>query len=141
MEESSGAAGQDREQLELLSLFHYVAAGIVALLTLVPFVQLAVGLTMAAQQLRRPRPEDFLLVALGWLFVSIAALAIACGLGYAACLAVAGRSLARRERHTFCLVVAVVSCFLVPFGTLLGVFTLLVLIRPSVRELFAAPPP
>jgi hypothetical protein len=32
---------------------------------------------------------------------------------------------------------AAISCIFMPFGTVLGVFTIIVLLRPSVKELFA----
>jgi hypothetical protein len=59
----------------------------------------------------------------------------------------AGRFLARRKHHLFCLVVAGVECLFFPFGTVLGVFTIIVLMRPSVQQAFEAngpwqqPPP
>ena len=53
----------------------------------------------------------------------------------------AGRSIKRRKRHAFCLVVAGLSCFFMPFGTILGVFSLIVLNRPSIKLLFAAESP
>jgi hypothetical protein len=52
---------------------------------------------------------------------------------------VAGRSLARRKRYLFCLIVAGTMCVMCnPLGTVLGVFTIVVLLRPSVKELFGA---
>jgi len=126
----------DREHLELLSIFHYVVAGITGLASLLPMAHLALGLSVISRASRRPGLDELVAAAIGWFFVLFAALAIACGIGFAACLAVAGRSLARRERYTFCLVVAAVACVLVPFGTLLGIFSLLVLMRPSVRAGF-----
>lgn len=139
MSEPSGTeTRQDREQLELLSIFHYVAAGITALLSLLPLAQLALGLTVLARVTRAPRGEELFAAIGAWFFVLVGAVAAACGLALAACLAVAGRALAQRRRHTFCVVVAAVACLMVPFGTLLGIFSLLVLTRPSVRELFAA---
>jgi hypothetical protein len=60
------------------------------------------------------------------------------GVSFAVCLVQAGRALMQRRRYTFCLVIGGLSCILMPFGTVLGVFTILVLVRPSVRELFGA---
>jgi len=48
----------------------------------------------------------------------------------------AGRCLSRRKNHLLCLIVAGVSCLFVPMGTVLGVFSIIVLMRPSVKELF-----
>jgi hypothetical protein len=61
---------------------------------------------------------------------------------YALALFLAARFLAERRRHTFCVVVAAISCTFTPLGTVLGVFTLIVLFRPSVKALFGldAPP-
>lgn len=49
---------------------------------------------------------------------------------------IAGRCISLRKHYTFCLVVACIECFSVPFGTVLGVSTLLVLNRALVKELF-----
>jgi hypothetical protein len=43
----------------------------------------------------------------------------------------------RRKHFTFCLIMAAVECIFMPFGTVLGTFTILVINRPSVRELFS----
>ena len=47
------------------------------------------------------------------------------------------RRLRERRSKTFCIVTAGISCFGLPYGTALGVFTLLVLSRPSVQALFS----
>ena len=48
----------------------------------------------------------------------------------------AGRFLTRRAHYMYCFVVAAIECLLMPFGTILGVFTIIVLVRPSVKALF-----
>ena len=42
----------------------------------------------------------------------------------------------QRRNRSFCFVVACLSCFNVPLGTILGIFTILVLNRPSVQAGF-----
>ena len=49
-----------------------------------------------------------------------------------------GVFLGRRKYRTFSLVVAVMNCIHIPLGTVLGVFTIIVLLRPSVREVYDA---
>jgi hypothetical protein len=63
-------------------------------------------------------------------------LALLLGWTMAALTAVAGRSLTRRRRYTFCLVIAGLLCLWMPFGTILGVFTLITLTKPPVRAQF-----
>lgn len=50
----------------------------------------------------------------------------------------AGRCLAARKRYTFCFVVACLSLTMMPFGTALGIFTLVVLLKEPVKRLFGA---
>ena len=47
------------------------------------------------------------------------------------------KKLVRRESKTLCFVVAGINCLNMPLGTVLGIFTFLVLSRPSVAESFA----
>lgn len=129
----------DREHLHLLSIFHFIVAGLTALFSLLPLFHLLLGWTMIARGLDSAGERDPFAPVIGWLFVFFASGAIALGLALAVCLAVAGRNLERRRGYTFCLVVAAISCLFVPFGTVLGVFTLIVLLRPSVKALFGVP--
>jgi len=55
-------------------------------------------------------------------------------------LIVAGSSLRSKRRWVLCLVVAGMNCLNAPLGTVLGVFTFLVLFRPTVKALFLGPP-
>ncbi len=44
------------------------------------------------------------------------------------------RYIGKRRNKTFSIVVAAVNCVQIPFGTVLGVFTIIVLTRPSVQS-------
>ena len=79
--------------------------------------------------------------AIGLVFVIFASIFILFAWTFAALLAFAGRSLSQRKRYTFCLVMACVACLNMPFGTVLGIFTIIVLMRPSVKALFTASTP
>ncbi len=127
---------QDAEHLSLLAIFHYVAAGLTALFACVPFIHLALGIAMIAGGLRgtnAPPP------AVGWLFVIVAAFFIGCGWTLALLIFLAGRRLKRHTAWTFCFVIAVFECLLMPYGTVLGVFTIIVLNRLSVKAMFGQP--
>jgi hypothetical protein len=56
----------------------------------------------------------------------------------AACMIATGRKLTRRASRTFCLVIAGLECALMPLGTILGIFTIVVLTKDSVKQIFAA---
>lgn len=133
---------QDADHLRLLSIFHYIVAGIIALFGCFPLVHVAFGTAMLVQPdlfgtgSGGPPPQLMGLMFLGvGLFISGLFWATAAG------LAGAGYFLSRRRHYLFCLVVAGVACLIMPFGTVLGVFTIIVLQRPAVKQLFDLMPP
>lgn len=127
---------QDDEQIRLLSIFHYVVSGLAGLFSLFPLLHLIFGLFIvfsgeSFDDGKGPPPAF-----VGWVFVSFAAVFITLGLTFAGFVLAAGRYLAQRRNYTFCLVVAGVECIFMPFGTVLGVFTIIVLMRESVKQQF-----
>jgi len=134
----------DIQHLDILSIFHYVVAGISALFSLFPIFHLMMGISILAGGFFPPEAEmeaPFPFWLFGLMFTLIPAAIIFFGLVFSAFIAAAGYFLAKRKNHTFCLVMAGVGCIFMPFGTVLGVFTIIVLSRPSVKELFNATKP
>ena len=124
---------QDAEHLKMLSVFHYVAAGMAAMVACIPLIHLFMGLALATGMFGDTDPEAR---PVGLVIMAFAGLFILCGWTFAAFIAFAGRSLQKRKRYTFCLVMAGVECLFMPVGTVLGVFTIMVLVRDSAKELF-----
>lgn len=132
-------SAQDEEHLRLLVLFHYIVGGIIAALSSVFLVHVVIGLTMIfhpsafpSSPGSPPMPGDF-----GYLFVAMGSVAVLGGWTLAGLNIFAGRCLRDRKRYVLVLVVAGIDCLLaMPLGTVLGVFTFIVLTRPAVRALF-----
>jgi len=131
---------QDLEHLRLLSIFHYVVAGLAALFACFPVFHLVFGLLFVfAPNIFDHPPKGGDAEAMrfvGLLISAVAATLMLVGWTFAFCVFLSGRNLARRRRYTFCLVIAGLLCIFMPFGTVLGVFTIIVLVRPSVKALF-----
>jgi hypothetical protein len=127
---------EDLQYLKLLSIFHYVFGGVGALFASIPIIYVIIG--MLAFFI--PGPIHFesesLPAFIGLLFIIFGASLIVLGWTLSACIIIAGRYLARKRHYMFCIVVAALECMCMPFGTVLGVFTIIVLSRPAVRELF-----
>jgi len=131
---------QDESQLKLLSLFHYILAGLSALLSSFFLFHVAWGISiwrgtpLFAGGAHGGPPPPF-----GILMTFMGGAAVVGGWVFAGCLIMAGRSLAARKRYLFCLVIAGATCVLCnPLGLVLGIFTFVVLNRPSVKMLFGA---
>ena len=131
---------QDREHLRLLAIFHYVVAGLAALFSFFPLLYTTVGaiFIFAARHGTAKPGEELPPEFLGWIFAVVGLLLFLLGIAMAICILLAGRCLSRNKRYTFALVMACIECLFIPFGTILGVFTIIALLREPVKGLFAA---
>jgi hypothetical protein len=126
----------DNEQhLRLLGVFHYVVAVLTALFALFPLIHLTVGwfLLHAPPSKQGQPPPAFV----GYMFMAFGAVFFLLGQSFAACVFAAGRCIRSRTRYWFVFVMASLQCAFFPFGTVLGVFTIVVLSRPAVKQMFS----
>lgn len=129
-------------QLDALGVIHYVLAGFVALFGLMPLIHVAMGLGMVSGHFPfgppgHARPE--FPPMFGWFFVVFGGVFILAAQAMAVTLAVAGTYLRQRRRWLFCVVVDAIACSMFPFGTALGVVTLVVLSEPEMKARFSFP--
>jgi len=127
---------QDNQHVQLLSVFHYVLGGITALFACFPFIHLAVGIAVVSGAFPDQPGQHGFPVFFGWIFIAVASVLILLGWTLAVSVLVVGRSLARRTHYLYYFVVAAIECVFIPLGTVLGVFTIIVLSRNSVKALF-----
>ena len=133
---------QEEQHLQLLTIFHYIVGGLTAFLACFPLIHLTIGLVMVFGGFSSNQaPPAFV----GWLFIILGGGFFLVGQSLAICIIIAGRFLAQRRRYPFVFVVACCECLFMPFGTVLGVFTIVLLSRESVKSAFntasAAPAP
>ena len=130
----------DREHLRLLSIFHFVAAGLacVGLLfvaghyAIFHFVFSNPDFWANAPKGAGP-PPAFFLAMFHWLYAVFGTWFAVSGL-----VNILSGVFLRRLRHrTFCLAVGALNCLHLPLGTILGVFTFIVLTRESVAKAYA----
>ncbi len=139
---------QDLEHLKLLAIFYYIMAGLTFLIACFFLIYFFMGLAMVNGAFPTPPPPPGAAPGtpnpavavqrmMGWMFLVFGGAAVLFGWAIAIAAAIAGRCLQVHRRWTFCFVVACILCLQVPMGTALGVFTILVLVRPTVKDLFA----
>jgi len=131
----------DNEHLKMLSIFHYVLAGFAfagLLFLCVHFLIMTAVFTNPAisnspKNQLGPPPEVFMAIFMffylvfGGMLLAVAVLNL-----------LSANFLRKRKHRTFSLVVAGLDCMQIPFGTALGVFTIMVLTRASVREQYGS---
>lgn len=127
---------EDIEYLRLLSIFHYVVGGLAALFACFPIIYIAVGVLALYVPGSMDAEGEALPALFGWIFIVFGGALILVGWAFAVFSIVAGRYLARQAHYLFCMVMAAIECIFIPFGTVLGIFTILVLSKPSVKKMF-----
>ena len=135
---------RDLEHLKLLSVLYYVKAGLSAVFGTFPIIHLIVGIVMVASpDLMKGDSGSGPPAFFGFMFIGMASLFILGGWTCAVLQFLTARNLKRRRRKGLCMFTAGITCLFVPLGTVLGVFTFLVLNRPTVGPLFedSAPTP
>jgi hypothetical protein len=130
----------DADHLRLLSIFHFIGAGLAVLglgflaLHYMFFHALIDNPDLWKNQKGAvPPPKEFFAM-FKWLYVFF-------GIWFVvSCIAnvLSGVFLGRRKCRTFSIIVAAMNCVHIPLGTVLGVFTIIVLLRPSVRDAYDA---
>jgi hypothetical protein len=132
----------DDEHIKLLSLGYMVSAAMSAFFGLFGLMYMAFGTFFAAVVSRMPQngpnnqpPPAFI----GWIFGAIGLFMFLFMATLAALKFRAAFCLKRRKSRTFCMVIAALCCLGVPYGTVLGALTFVVLGRPSVQQQFDHP--
>ena len=128
---------KDAEHLKLLSVFHYVFAGLSVLglgFLVLHFMFMRMIFTNPAMlegSKGGPPPQEIcgvfiVFYAIGGVLVVVAGI-----LNF-----LSAKFMRQRRHRMFSLVVAGMNCLQVPIGTVLGIFTILVLCRDSVLEMY-----
>lgn len=122
-------------ELNLLAIFHYILGGLTALFSFFPVIHLVIGILMVSGAFEGSDTDPAAAI-FGWAFVIIPSILILAGLCLAVCIIIAGRKLKQCKSRTFCIVIAAIECAFVPFGTVLGVFTIVSLSKDSIKKKF-----
>jgi hypothetical protein len=128
---------QDVEHLGLLSVGFYVSSAATALVGLLPMLPLAFSLAMAIGTLPENVTAAFsALPVVGWLMALMCFSATATAGAMAMLSFLAARALRARRGQVLVTAAAAFNLLHAPIGTLVGVLTLVVLSRASVRAAF-----
>lgn len=121
--------------LKVLSILHYVYGALVCVMGMAMLSLVGLGAFLAsdvvAQNAEEPPPE-WLGAFLGAFGMALFIIILLWGLF----IVLSGRWIARRRNRTASIVVAALCLLSFPFGTALGIFTLVVLLNDEVRQAY-----
>ncbi len=134
---------RDADHLRTLAILHYVWGGLILLFSCFTIIYIVLGVMVLSGAIKfppttgpaggpQPSPELF-----GWMFAGFGGCGLVLGSTLGILTIVSGRRMGQRRSRTFSIVIASINCLSVPLGTTLGVFTLVVLLRDSVKAMYA----
>ena len=127
----------DNEHLRLLSIFHYVVGGIGCLFSCMTIFHIAIGLTFILSPETMTGDEGETMPAFfGWMFFLMGSGFFILGQVTSIAIIVSGRFVSKRKNYMYSFIVGCVECIFLPFGTVLGVFTIIILSKESVKALY-----
>jgi hypothetical protein len=129
----------DEEHLRLLRIGYLVSGAMSAVFAAFPLFYVALGVAVVRGiSTSLPVRADLDPRFFGWIFVAVGLSLFFFLAGNAVTKLAAARAIGQRRMHTFCLVTAALTTLGIPWGTVLGILSFIVLERPSVKALFAA---
>ena len=126
---------KEEEHLNLLAIFYYIKGGLNLAVGVVMIIMPCVGLVMIFSDPPQANNPDVLRM-IGWIYLVSGIFTVVLCIALGSALILAGSRLRARTHHQFCFVMAVICCLNVPLGLILGIFTILTLNKPQVKELF-----
>lgn len=132
----------DRTHLNVLAVCYWVWGGLIALSSLLGFIYVAMGIAFLGGAFSNATTQNSAPpAAIGWVFIVLGFAAVVLGQLVGWLNVLVGFSLKRDRRWLLCNIMAGINCLSVPLGTVLGIFTFIVLARPGVKAAFAANSP
>lgn len=127
----------EQNQLNMLSIFHFIFGGFGCLASLGTLIYVIFGALFVAIDLPNKGLPNDAKNFIGYLAMSIGSIVFITILTLSILTIYSGVQLRNCKKHTFSMVIASILCLSIPFGTILGVFTLVVLSKKEVKELYA----
>jgi hypothetical protein len=129
----------DEEHLRLLRIAYLIHGATYAVCAVFPLIYVAIGMIFMTVPIKHGNGPDPRF--LGVVFAAIGIFAALAVGTYGGLQLYAARCLRLRRSRTLCLFAAVITCLSIPLGTALGVFTFIVLGRPTVQNIFSSGAP
>ena len=125
----------DSDLYTIVSIFHFVVGGFQILLSSIGIIYMAIGYLIATGAIdsakSEPPPE-----VMGWIFSGLGLVFTVVLLTLGILVLRTGLNFMKKRNRTFCIVIDAILCLMMPFGTIVGIFGLVLLMKPETEELF-----
>lgn len=131
---------KDQTDLKQLATFHYVLGGLGIFFSLFALIYVIIGIVMLSNpdtldMSDAEAPPAFM----GGVLVAVGGITFLLGEIVSICLIISGNKLKKQTGYMFSFIMACIICLNMPLGTILGIFTIMVLQRDSVKALYNRP--
>jgi hypothetical protein len=131
----------DGEHLKLLSIFHYIR-GALTILTSSFFIFYFIFFAIFSKLAQNPEfaGEEFgpeFPSAIFTILTILFGVLLVLGITFGILQIISGLSLKKRKNRIFSFIIAISELIFIPYGTILGILTIIVLQRDSVKNLYA----
>lgn len=131
----------DSSHLNALSVCHFIWGGLLAFFSCFPIIHIVLGVmvmngSVPMNSSTSPGAPQLDPHWFGLFFIIFGSLFVLLGWTLAGFTIASGLFIRRRRRRMWSIVIAAINCAIIPFGTTLGVFTLIVRLRDSVRHAY-----
>lgn len=126
----------EEEHVRLLAIFHYVLGGFTLLTSCIFLIHVVMGIALAMTPELKGSSSEIGAQFMGYMFAGLGTAFLLGGWLYGGLTLYAGRCLQLRKHRTFVIVMSAINCFQMPWGTLLGCFTIKVLLSQSMIQSF-----
>ena len=131
----------DNEHLKLLTLFHYISGGLTLAFALFIgayfFFIYAMIFSSGLQEEISPAMNDTFPAALLTVILTFMIIFFILALAFGVAQIVSGRLIELRKMRWFSFTIAIINLLSIPYGTVLGVLTIIVLDRYSIKDQYS----
>ncbi len=125
----------DNDLLSIVSIFHFVLGGFQMLFSLIGLIYIGMGILIASGELESAKGGELPAEA-GWIFGAVGLIFTVIFLTIGLLAIRTGTNIRKRRNRTFCIVIDSILCMMIPLGTIVGIFGLVLLTKPENAEEF-----
>lgn len=128
--------------LNLIKIFHYIMGGLGCVFGMFPLIYVVIGQLVLhdagpmANEFGNTQSEIFARNMMGTVFTVIGVVAFLILEAGAICALLSAKFIKERRNYWFSFVLACLMCLSAPFGTALGIFTIITLMRKEVKQAY-----